>query len=75
MEMLEMPDDLKHCSKIINELNKYMAKIKMQIQDLENKLGNLNKNQQKDFKEEKSWKLKTLPYIKKMQVNNRIYYK
>lgn len=54
MEMLEMPDDLKHCSKIINELNKYMTKIKMPIQDLENKLGNLNKNQQKDFKEGKS---------------------
>lgn len=52
--MLEMADDLKHCSKIINEPNKHMTKIKMPIQDLETKLGNLNKNQQKDFKEEKN---------------------
>lgn len=31
-----------------------MTKIKMPIQDLQNKLGNLNKNQQKDFKEGKN---------------------
>lgn len=55
-----------------------MTKIKMPIQNLENKLGNLNKNQQKDFKEEKKWKLKSLPQIKKYQwkieyITNKLY--
>lgn len=49
MEMLEMPDDLKHCSKIINESNKHMTKIKMPIQDLETKTWQSEQNSAERF--------------------------
>lgn len=49
MEMLEMPDDLKHCSKIINEPNKHTTKIKMPIQDLETKTWQSEQNSAERF--------------------------
>lgn len=55
-----------------------MTKIKMPIQDLENKLGNLNKNQQEDFKEEKNLKIKKFTSNKKYKwkteyITNKLY--